>query len=137
MNPLDPQPPPTPAAGDVWADLIPGLPGILQPYATERRAQGIERYGTPLQADNGRDALADAFQEELDRIAYLRQYNLRMQANLDAAIASTGKRSAAARWYAARWYADRVWWSAQQLGRAISDATRTALEIEVVKAGAP
>ncbi|MBU6364809.1 MAG: hypothetical protein KJT01_01230 [Gemmatimonadetes bacterium] len=132
MNPLDPQPPPTPAAGDVWADLIPNLPDILRPYATERRAQGIERYGTPLQADNGRDALADAFQEELDRIAYLRQYNLRMQANLDAAIASTGKRSAAA-----RWHADRVWWSAAQIGRAISDATRTALEIEVVKAGAP
>lgn len=132
MNPLDPQPPPTPAAGDVWADLIPGLPGILQPYAAERRVQGIERYGTPLQADNGRDALADAFQEELDRIAYLRQYNLRMQANLDVAIASAGKRSAAA-----RWYADRVWWSAAQIGRAISDATRTALEVEVVKAGAP
>ena len=129
---IDPQPPPIPAAGDVWADLIPGLPEILQPYAAERRVQGIERYGTPLQADNGRDALADAFQEELDRIAYLRQYNLRMQANLDAAIASTGKRSAAA-----RWYADRVWWSAAQIGRAISDATRTALEIEVVKAGAP
>ena len=132
MNPLDPQPPPTPAAGDVWADLIPGLPGILQPYAADRRVPGIERYGTPLQADNGRDALADAFQEELDRIAYLRQYNLRMQANLDAAIARSGKRSTAA-----RWHADRVWWAAEQLGRAISDATRTALEIATVKAGAP
>ena len=132
MNPLDPQPPPTPAAGDVWADLIPGLPGILQPYAADRRVQGIERYGTPLQADNGRDAIADAFQEELDRIAYLRQYNLRMQANLDAAIARSGKRS-----HDARWHAERVWWSAEQLGRAISDATRTALEIATVKAGAP
>lgn len=132
MNPLNPQPPPTPAAGDVWADLIPTLPEILQPYAAERRAQGIERYGTPLQVDNGRDALADAFQEDLDRIAYLRVYMLQAQANLDAAISTGGKRSAAA-----RWHADRVWWSTQQLGRAIGDAARTALEIEVVKVGAP
>ena len=132
MNPLDPQPPPIPAAGDVWADLIPGLPGILQPYAAERRAQGIERYGTPLQADNGRDALADAFQEELDRIAYLRQYNLRMQANLDAAIARSGKRS-----HDARWHAERVWWAAEALEAAIADAAETAREIARVKAGAP
>ena len=129
---IDPQPPPIPAAGDVWADLIPGLPEILQPYATERRAQGIERYGVPLQVDNGRDHLLDLFQEQLDGIAYLRAYMMQAQAGLDAAISTGGKRSAAA-----RWHADRVWWSAQQLGRAIGDAARTALEIEVVKGGAP
>lgn len=34
---------------------------------------GRERYGTPLQAFNGRDALVDAYQEALDLSVYLRQ----------------------------------------------------------------
>ena len=39
----------------------------------ERRRVGIERYGIPLQAHNGRDALVDAYQEALDLAAYLKQ----------------------------------------------------------------
>lgn len=39
----------------------------------ERKRLGIERYGTPLQAHNGRDALVDAYQEALDLAIYLRQ----------------------------------------------------------------
>lgn len=34
---------------------------------------GRERYGTPLQAGNGRDALVDAYEEALDLAVYLRQ----------------------------------------------------------------
>jgi hypothetical protein len=34
---------------------------------------GRERYGRPLQAGNGRDALVDAYQEALDLAVYLRQ----------------------------------------------------------------
>lgn len=34
---------------------------------------GRERYGTPLQPHNGRDALVDAYQEALDLVVYLRQ----------------------------------------------------------------
>lgn len=34
---------------------------------------GWERYGMPLQAGNGRDALMDAYQEALDLCQYLRQ----------------------------------------------------------------
>jgi hypothetical protein len=34
---------------------------------------GRMRYGTPLQANNGRDALVDAYQEALDLCVYLRQ----------------------------------------------------------------
>jgi len=34
---------------------------------------GIERYGTGLQANNGRDALQDAYEEALDLCCYLRQ----------------------------------------------------------------
>ena len=40
----------------------------------ERRKQfGIEKYGTPLQAGNGRDALVDAFEEAADLFIYLGQ----------------------------------------------------------------
>lgn len=38
-----------------------------------RREVGIERYGTPLQPHNGRDALRDAYEEALDLACYLRQ----------------------------------------------------------------
>lgn len=39
----------------------------------ERDHVGRERYGTPLQPHNGRDALVDAYQEALDLAVYLRQ----------------------------------------------------------------
>ena len=39
----------------------------------ERDHVGRERYGTPLQVNNGRDALIDAYQEALDLVVYLRQ----------------------------------------------------------------
>jgi hypothetical protein len=38
-----------------------------------RDHEGRRRYGTPLQAGNGRDALVDAYQEALDLCVYLRQ----------------------------------------------------------------
>lgn len=38
-----------------------------------RKALGSETYGTPLYADNGRDALQDAYEESLDLACYLRQ----------------------------------------------------------------
>lgn len=39
---------------------------------TARRQVGIERYGTALQAHNGRDMLRDAYEEALDLAIYLR-----------------------------------------------------------------
>lgn len=39
----------------------------------ERDRIGRERYGTPLQPFNGRDALADAYAECLDMAVYLKQ----------------------------------------------------------------
>lgn len=39
----------------------------------ERDRVGRQRYGTPLQVNNGRDALVDAYQEALDLVVYLRQ----------------------------------------------------------------
>lgn len=38
-----------------------------------RKEIGLKRYGTLLQAFNGRDALLDAYQEALDLCQYLRQ----------------------------------------------------------------
>lgn len=38
-----------------------------------RRQLGISRYGMPLQAGNGRDALQDLYEELLDACAYIRQ----------------------------------------------------------------
>lgn len=40
----------------------------------ERKRVGIERYGTPLQTFNGRDAVIDLYQELLDATMYVRQH---------------------------------------------------------------
>lgn len=63
LNAEEPAPIPNdrPAVWDlVVADMI------------ERNAVGTAKYGTPLQAGNGRDSLVDAYQECLDLIVYLR-----------------------------------------------------------------
>lgn len=39
----------------------------------ERDRIGMERYGKPLVAGSGRDALQDAYEESLDMCVYLRQ----------------------------------------------------------------
>lgn len=40
----------------------------------ERKQIGIQRYGTVLQAGNGRDSLRDAYEELLDFCVYFKQY---------------------------------------------------------------
>ncbi len=61
-----PQPDPTPnASRPVWELVIEDMQA--------RDRLGRARYGTPLQAHNGRDALQDAYEEVLDLAAYLRQ----------------------------------------------------------------
>lgn len=62
---IEDQPPPRPASGDMWELVIDDM--------KQRRLVGIERYGTPLQMHNGRNALIDAYQEVLDLAVYLRQ----------------------------------------------------------------
>ena len=62
----EPQPPPV--ASDrpaIWDMVIEDM--------RERNRIGTKKYGTPLQAHNGRDALVDAYQEALDLAVYLRQ----------------------------------------------------------------
>lgn len=60
------QPPPKATDGPAMWDLV-----IADMHA--RDAVGRERYGVPLQAHNGRDALQDAYEEALDLVVYLRQ----------------------------------------------------------------
>lgn len=65
-HPIKNQPAPTPNDRPaVWPLVIADM--------QERDAIGRERYGTPLQPFNGRDALVDAYQEALDLCVYLRQ----------------------------------------------------------------
>ena len=45
---------------------------------------GRERYGTPLQAHNGRNALLDAYEEALDLTVYLRQAMEELHATSEA-----------------------------------------------------
>lgn len=66
MSNVNDQPPPVPNDRPaVWDLVIRDM--------RERDAVGRERYGTPLQPHNGRDALVDAYQEGLDLVVYLRQ----------------------------------------------------------------
>ena len=60
------QPPPVP-------NEEPGIWQLVIADMAERDKVGRQRYGTPLQAHNGRDALVDAYQECLDLAVYLRQ----------------------------------------------------------------
>lgn len=85
MNTLTkPQPPPIVNGGPaVWPMVIADVRGrwpMKHPVVRRlvkdmeaRDAFGREKYGTPLQRDNGRDALADAYQEALDLCVYLKQ----------------------------------------------------------------
>jgi hypothetical protein len=51
----------------------PSIQSLVRQDLEERERVGIQRYGTPLQAHNGRDALVDAYQEALDLACYVRQ----------------------------------------------------------------
>ena len=62
--PNEPMPP-----AESGADIITLVAQDLE----SRRAYGISKYGTTLQAHNGRNALIDAYQEALDLAVYLRQ----------------------------------------------------------------
>lgn len=60
------QPPPQPTDGPAIQDLV------IDDIAI-RTEVGRQRYGTALQAHNGRDALRDAYEEAMDLTIYLRQ----------------------------------------------------------------
>lgn len=51
----------------------PDIVDLVNRDLEKRKAAGIETYGVPLRAGNGRDALWDAYEEALDLCCYLRQ----------------------------------------------------------------
>lgn len=53
-----------------------------------RKQEGIKKYGVPLQAGNGRDALQDAYEEALDLAQYLKQAILERNIREQEALAS-------------------------------------------------
>jgi hypothetical protein len=71
-----PEPAPTPGKWDVWIDVITealkvGASDDLILAMVRRRQFGMDKYNTPLQYDNGRDARKDAQDEALDLRAYV------------------------------------------------------------------
>lgn len=58
---------------DIQTQVIRALDRIKSDIAS-RRELGISRYGTALQASNGRDAIQDAYDEGIDQLVYLAQY---------------------------------------------------------------
>lgn len=51
----------------------PAIQDLVIADVETRKAVGLQRYGTLLQANNGRDVLRDAYEEALDLAIYLRQ----------------------------------------------------------------
>lgn len=80
---LDQQPIPTGRENSdnraVWPLVIAGErdPALVADMLA-RDLLGRERYGSPLLVWNGRDALADAYQEALDMVVYLEQCHQRV-----------------------------------------------------------
>lgn len=60
------QPDPVPTGGPAVVDFV-------QRDLRARMHKGMDTYGTFLQANNGRDALWDLYEELLDACCYLRQ----------------------------------------------------------------
>ena len=63
------QPEPAPIANQstpIWELVIKDM--------RDRDETGMKKYGTRLQANNGRDALLDLYQELLDACVYIRQF---------------------------------------------------------------
>lgn len=53
--------------------MVTTIVSLVKMDLDDRMKKGIETYGRPLTAHNGRDALWDAYEEALDLACYLRQ----------------------------------------------------------------
>lgn len=76
---LTPPEPTKQREGDQVLPTVNELPFVQDAVITdieERKAVGIQRYGTPLQAFNGRDSTLDAYEEALDLTMYLKQMRI-------------------------------------------------------------
>lgn len=95
---VTPQPPPDPDAKgvEVWASAIADLKPqavagsvavLLLEDMVARDTDGRKKHGVPLTAHNGRDAMLDAYQEQLDAVAYFHQLALEYRADIWALTA--------------------------------------------------
>jgi hypothetical protein len=67
------QPMPSAGSGDVMMECIEDTePGPVRDALVARREFGIQKYGTTLQRDNGRDHETDCAQEFADAVVYAR-----------------------------------------------------------------
>jgi hypothetical protein len=91
----DTQPMPTVrrGAGDIQSLVVEDI--------VARREVGVTRYGTALQANNGRDGLRDALDESYDLACYLRQV-VEEQVQIDRMYASLVEHGGSVRVYPAR-----------------------------------
>lgn len=67
----------------VLMQLLDSGRGALMADLQARAKLGVERYGTPLMTHNGRDPLADLYQELLDALMYLGQYMIETEMPMD------------------------------------------------------
>lgn len=81
-RPWTAQPAPVPQPGEPVVHVE--AAAFLRPYwpdvaddLVERGHYGARKYNTPLQVDNGRDPIHDAYEEALDVVAYLAQAHMR------------------------------------------------------------
>lgn len=86
MTDIVDQPPPKPTSHEpAWPRVLKFIKATASANADpilktvvgdmeERHELGIKRYGTPLQAGNGRNHLVDCYQEKLDGVAYLQAW---------------------------------------------------------------
>lgn len=59
---------------DPIANENPSIHDLVIQDLEDRKQFGLEKYGTTLQAGNGRRGLVDAYAEILDLVVYLRQH---------------------------------------------------------------
>jgi len=52
---------------------MPAVQKLVIKDLEERLKMGIEKYGKPLQPNNGRDPMIDLYQELMDAVIYIRQ----------------------------------------------------------------
>ena len=83
VNYSSPEPNPVPNSN-------PSIHDLVVKDIEDRKRFGLEKYGTLLQAGNGRKGLVDAYQEILDLVVYLRQHieDFKMPIKLTDAIKS-------------------------------------------------
>lgn len=61
-------------ASEKWLrEVAVSIQALVRADLEERERLGVERYGTPLRAHNGRDGLMDLYEELLDAACYARQ----------------------------------------------------------------